>query len=1125
MDMDIDGRQKLHFDKTLLGPTRAIKVADLTPLLMQLHVDLKHLEQEAVDKSSLEKVAKELIHEQLLKNKNKTVKALIACCLADILRLYAPEAPYDNAELRTIFKLFVSQLMFFGEETPDFEYYFYLLESLATVKSIIIVADLDNPEEIVSPIFYEFFNVASKSNTARNVQLCMTDILIQLIADVGALSQESMELILEQFGKYTKTSNNSAFTMASDICNSCTNILQRRVCQYFSDVLLSVSGSETSDENLEELRKVHHLIQKINDAVPDLLLNVLPLLQEEMVLDEINVRQIATEVVGQMFIEPNSTLSEKYPTIWKAWLGRRNDKSIPLRVKWLDMSIDIIKNHPQLEPEFIECYRDKLSDPDEKVRAATCRIVGDLVKDHDIKTIDKKLVELVAERSKDKKASVRNEAMEVIGAMYAHFYDKIKSNDRITIDKVGWIPNQLFACLYVGDASVTMGLEKTLLKHILPFNDNDSERADRLVTVVESLQPPQRLAFTALVRKQKRFNDDFHKYADMVDNAIDNLNTVSSDIEKRDDFLKYVSAHLSDKARTLNALRSFLNRENERDIKLLQTAIDLQSDYKRVINAKNKLVANLNEDQAGLVEIFEALLNRACPIVINKTIIPHLMKIARAPRNRRQSVSPRSVVAQEILKEISASYPVMYDTFMDDLLHSLLNDNNDATSEENLELLAEISKSSPSELQFSDYDIIDRLSTYVTEGNLHQIEYASIILGNMKEPLLNLLPIVEVLQRELIHTPSTTLASLTALSHISLYEPRAITPSVKPIIKYIENNILSKQTKEFLDSNPEWCAYDELPLLSKEKIVGVKLLVNYLTGCKDLHEPDSSLVEHIFEILWQLMDVTCESAIGDDLNAAETSHLRLTSSQALVLLTEHSRYTSALTIPQFEKFVFTLQDTCYYVRSEFAESLMKGLQTKQIHSRYYALLFICAHEPEVSLLKQVKLFIQKRHKTDRIAIDTSIVRLIHILAHHPDFSITQEDLIIFAQYIRFFLSCVATSENASFLYHVIQKIKLSKDVVSEELSENSYVLSDMACLLLKIKCRETSCPLNAYEGQISLQSKLYRTRVSDGTGAGAITQNYLPTPFIEKLEEEYSHKIGEKRTRFGALFSNKKQKV
>jgi sister-chromatid-cohesion protein PDS5 len=49
---------------------------------------------------SLATVTKELVDKKILKNSNKTVKALVACCLADIIRLHAPTCPYNGEELK-----------------------------------------------------------------------------------------------------------------------------------------------------------------------------------------------------------------------------------------------------------------------------------------------------------------------------------------------------------------------------------------------------------------------------------------------------------------------------------------------------------------------------------------------------------------------------------------------------------------------------------------------------------------------------------------------------------------------------------------------------------------------------------------------------------------------------------------------------------------------------------------------------------------------------------------------------------------------------------------------------------------------------------------------------------------
>lgn len=91
--------------------------------------------------------------------------------------------------------------------------------------------------------------------------------------------------------------------------------------------------------------------------------------------------------------------------------------------------------------------------------------------ENDSQTMDKDLVELVGARAKDKKvptliiiynivliisvqSSVRIEAMTTIGTIYDNCYQRIKNNDKLAIEKAGWIPDLIISCLYLGDLSV-----------------------------------------------------------------------------------------------------------------------------------------------------------------------------------------------------------------------------------------------------------------------------------------------------------------------------------------------------------------------------------------------------------------------------------------------------------------------------------------------------------------------------------------------------------------------------------------------------------------------------------------------------------------------------------------------
>lgn len=65
-----------------------------------------------------------------------------------------------------------------------------------------------------------------------------------------------------------------------------------------------------------------------------------------------------------------------------------------------------------------------------------------------------------------------------------------------------------------------MNLESTLHKFILPELDNDIERTERLIIIIESLEDKQKLAFTGLVRKQNAFNVNMNTYVKMCQDRV-----------------------------------------------------------------------------------------------------------------------------------------------------------------------------------------------------------------------------------------------------------------------------------------------------------------------------------------------------------------------------------------------------------------------------------------------------------------------------------------------------------------------------------------------------------------------------------------------------------------------------
>ncbi|RPA93174.1 hypothetical protein L873DRAFT_1816416 [Choiromyces venosus 120613-1] len=262
---------------------KPIPTGTLIARLKALSKELVALEQEAVDRDSLATPAKELVSVGLLQHKDNGVKAYTACCLADMLRLHAPDAPYTAVQLRDIFELFVRQLKGLADaENPYYQQYLYLLESLASVKSVVLISDIPNGEAITLKIFTTFFDLA-KPDGPKNVEYQMTDILIQLIEECNSLPTEVVDIIVAQFFRVNQAALQNlagkkakpgvpdakdkgagmaskgkdedkqmklvsvlpppAYNMAKSICNASVDKMARHICQYFSEVILDASPS------------------------------------------------------------------------------------------------------------------------------------------------------------------------------------------------------------------------------------------------------------------------------------------------------------------------------------------------------------------------------------------------------------------------------------------------------------------------------------------------------------------------------------------------------------------------------------------------------------------------------------------------------------------------------------------------------------------------------------------------------------------------------------------------------------------------------------------------------------------------------------------------------------------
>lgn len=425
------------------------------------------------------------------------------------------------------------------------------------------MADIPNGEPLIHQLFTSFFDIGAKSGIARQIEYFMSDILVQLVAECNSLPSELVDIIVAQFlranlaaasalsaggkrlakedGKQTSIREHMAppppaYNMARMICTSlsCVDKMARHICQYFSEVILDASPSERqshhhhhrrsslspephsspepsgphepSEDDMKELSKAHLLVKELWRAAPSVLQNVIPQLEQELLAENVQLRLLATETIGDMCaISPSPPLgtgiigggatvgswgggtggsgsfASTCPGSWKLWLGRVNDRSWVVRSKWVECAVKVLQTlSPNTAPgvnaaqSLVPLIADKLNDTDERVRLATCRAIGEDLDYVSVttklnKANGEKLLENLALRAKDKKHSVRAEGMRVLARMWDSGYEDIRRGDESVIKLLGWIPGRLLETTYVNDRDVDVLLDCVMWEILLPL--------------------------------------------------------------------------------------------------------------------------------------------------------------------------------------------------------------------------------------------------------------------------------------------------------------------------------------------------------------------------------------------------------------------------------------------------------------------------------------------------------------------------------------------------------------------------------------------------------------------------------------------------------------------------------
>lgn len=1057
-------------------------------------------------------VAQSLVSPFILKHRDKDVKAHAACCLADILRIHAPEAPYDEEQLKAVFLMMTNQLKGLGNTKSNLsKKSFYLLESLALVKSFNICLELDF-QDIILQLFKVLFQVVNE-NHSNKIQNFMLDVMCPIIQEGDSIPQELLDTVLVNIIEPQKSENVVAYKLTCEFIKRTSSSLEPYLQMFFNS---SLALGKTADSILAE--NIYDLILELNRICPSVLLSVVPQLEFKLKSEDVEERLSVTELLGQMFSEQDSELATQNKALWNSYLGRFVDISVDVRVECIKRCKEFLKNHPDLVADISDKLHERQRDPDERVRQEVVITICDAAAEN-ISGVSDQLLNDVCERTRDKKWHVRREAMMCLGKLYKKMTTGATAN-RTAAKKLSWVPSKLLHCYYLNTPENRLCVERILIGCLVPVSLEADQKMKRLLHIYCKLDEAAVSAFHGILTCQQRVRTDI---ADLIE-----LSTG----EKSQDNETLVFSKIISLARAfpdafkfqenLKKLRGMIKESSLRE--LLKTCVNPNVGCSNVFKAVSDVVVRLGSKHPVL-ETLKALLDRAAPLLVDENCIKALFKLVKDAIegladdeddeyewHESSGIKPVGKKGLALLLGLAGVFPSQFqndDTFQQLLV--FLKNKDQEIVDHSLKMLAltgdGIEKVNKSLANYY-HPVLSKLALKGTPCQAkHSLRSIAKISAASSQPFDR---VFTNLVSSLSYDCPLLLTTLTALGEIALLAPSLFETQRPAIVRdFVVKELLMKDRGETADSNEsegEWCEDRDVTQETQTKIKGIRLLVKWLRGRQGNHK---SSVQPVLRLLDSMLTHKGDLQQQGCVKAADCSRLRLAAACGMIKIAQEPHYIEYITLENFQRLSLVMQDPCYEVRDKFTKKLHKAEDVLKLPLEYLGIFALAAPEPVKERKTQVRQMITKNVKTRRdylkqhsaaqecshsILPEYALPCVIHMLAHHPDFKQDDhETLVQFKDYLWFFMEPImAKADNYSFLKKLVENVKETKDAQApddEEVNKNLYTVCDLALGLILNKVH--TFVLKEFPGNLVLPKRFFVPSEEGGPN----TKNYLPKGF------------------------------
>ncbi|CAF3778931.1 unnamed protein product [Rotaria sp. Silwood1] len=453
---------------------------------------------------------KTLLDDFFYSHERDDVQLYVAMCLADVIRIWAPNLPDAPPEkLLNMFLFLARQLLGLKKiDDPLFSRRYYLLENLSMVQSFIPAVNLEDNRgcQISTVVLNNLFNAVQKKHTDQLKNL-MIEIVSVILAEYESIPFSLLELLFARIIDPEKKLREECYELVESIIRRGESYLKPAIAEYFKTVLIT-----EDTESLQLHSKIYYVFDELCHISESIVDELIPTIEHRLTVSNEKHRRDAAKIVAYVTSSPNNDFAQRHKTLWNTFLDQFKNGTSEIQLTCIKHLKSYFVNHPELRTDLEDVMIRLSLSTDINIRSQLMAQIRSITSSN-LLDISDKIKQILCERARDKIWEVRKEALDYLG----HVYKKECINQNWSDDiqkQLIWVANCIIHLYYQKTTQDKLLAERLLTFYLIPWDVNADDKVRVLLTLYSNVDENAQRAIREIIHSKFLFRRQLVKLID-----------------------------------------------------------------------------------------------------------------------------------------------------------------------------------------------------------------------------------------------------------------------------------------------------------------------------------------------------------------------------------------------------------------------------------------------------------------------------------------------------------------------------------------------------------------------------------------------------------------------------------